>query len=404
MELWLERINRRHVQAGGGEVPETFREFIDPATYAKSVDYTVAKSRFHEVEAFWNFVVLTLVLVSSVLPWLYSRTFEFLGTSAWAKAAFLFAVGLGLSLPMLPLDWYEKFKLEQRFGFNTSTVKVWLTDKVKGLALGIALGYPLIVLVLKLVDWTGKYWWLWAWGAILVFQLIVSVLAPVLILPLFNKFVPLPDGSLRARLMTLARRVGFKAQSIQVMDGSKRSLHSNAFFIGLGRFRKIVFFDTLLKQLDEPELEAVLAHEIAHYKKKHIVKMLCWSALSLLAGLYVANVLARDSWFMRGFGFQPGDIAPALLLFSLLSGAVAFWFSPLLHWWSRRYEYEADRYAAEVVGKPDDLVTALRKLTEKNLSNLRPHPAYSRFYYSHPTLVEREAALQELKLPAAALT
>jgi len=219
------------------------------------------------------------------------------------------------------------------------------------------------------------------------------VLAPVLILPLFNKFTPLPDGSLRERLVKLAKRTNFHAKSIQVMDGSKRSRHSNAFFTGFGRFRKIVLFDTLMQQLAEPELEAVLAHEIGHYKKKHIVKMLVWSAAASLVGFAAISILARRDWFYRAFGFEPGSVVPALLLFGLLAGVVAFWFSPLAHAWSRRHEYQADAFAAQVMNESRSLIGALRKLTEKNLGNLTPHPLYSAFYYSHPTLLERERAL-----------
>jgi STE24 endopeptidase len=229
----------------------------------------------------------------------------------------------------------------------------------------------------------------------------MSVLAPVLILPLFNKLTPLPDGSLRERLLALATRTRFRAASIQVMDGSKRSKHSNAFFTGFGRFRKIVLFDTLITQLSEPELEAVLAHEIGHWRKRHIPKLLTLSALgSLLAFLFI-GWLAGQPWFGGAFGFTTGGelaftlagITPTLLLFILLSGVVMFWFGPLGHWLTRRYEYEADAYAKNIIGQAEPLVGALRKLNEKNLSNLTPHPLYSSFYYSHPTLLERERAL-----------
>jgi STE24 endopeptidase len=223
------------------------------------------------------------------------------------------------------------------------------------------------------------------------------VLAPVLIMPLFNKFTPLPEGSLRERLMALARRTGFKAQSVQVMDGSKRSRHSNAFFTGFGKFRKIVLFDTLIQQLSEPELEAVLAHEIGHYKKKHIVRFLVLSAALSLGAFYVLAFLARQGWFYEAFGFHAGNLAVALLLFGLLSGLVSFWLSPVFNFWSRRYEYQADAFAAAAVNQPDSLIGALRKLNEKNLSNLTPHPLYSGFYYSHPTLPEREGALLNLQ-------
>jgi STE24 endopeptidase len=228
------------------------------------------------------------------------------------------------------------------------------------------------------------------------------VLAPVLILPLFNKLTPLPDGPLKARLDALARRTQFVAQGIQVMDGSRRSRHSNAFFTGFGRLRKIVLFDTLIDQLNETELEAVLAHEIGHYKCRHIPKMLIGSALASLAGFYAIAWLARTPDFAKAFGFSPPNlatsftapsVAPVLLLFGLLAGTCTFWLSPIVHALSRRYEYQAGAFAREVMNDAQPLIGALRKLNEKNLSNLHPHPAYSRFYYSHPTLLEREAAL-----------
>jgi len=259
------------------------------------------------------------------------------------------------------------------------------------------------VLVLKVAAWAGAWWWLWDWGAVIMVQLIVSVLAPVAILPWFNQLTPLPTGSLRERLLDLARRTQFRAKSIQLMDGSKRSRHSNAFFTGFGRFRKIVLFDTLLEQLSEPELAAVVAHEIGHYRKGHVPKLLAGSALSLLAGFYLLAVLARQDWFYRAFGFERGNIAPALLLFGLLAGPAGFWLSPLAHWWSRRYEYQADAFAAQALGEAQPLISALRKLNGKNLSNLAPHPLYSRFYYSHPTLTERERALAGAGLGATGL-
>ncbi len=392
-ELWLNSLNRHHVRAHAGAVPEAFHDIVDEATYAKSVSYTLAKARLDQIDTTYEAALLLVVLVSGVLPWGHALAIHRLGGSVWAMAAFLFLAGVALSLPGLPIEWYYQFRLEQRFGFNTTTQTVWWMDRLKGLFLGLVLGYPLLVLVLKLVEWTGGWWWFWAWTALLLFQVLLSVLAPVLILPLFNRFTPLPEGSLRERLLRLADQTQFRARGIQVMDGSKRSRHSNAFFTGFGRFRKIVLFDTLTEQLAEPELEAVLAHEIGHFKKKHIPKTLLISALVSLAGFYVISLLAKQDWFYRAFGFAQGNIAPALLLFGLLAGVVTFWFSPLAHWWSRRYEYQADEFAAGVIGEPHPLVRALRKLTEKNLSNLTPHPVYSGFYYSHPTLLERERAL-----------
>jgi STE24 endopeptidase len=398
-QLCLEHLNQRFVLAHAAAVPEAFRGFIDEPTYARSVQYTLARGRLSWMDDTCRTVVLLALLFSGILPWLFGDVQNRLGDSAWAMAGFLFVVGLALALTALPLDWVEQFRLEERFGFNTTTARTWWTDRLKGALLALALGYPLLVLILKCVEWTGRWWWIWAWGAVLVFQLLLAVLAPVLILPLFNKLTPLPEGSLRQRLLALADQTRFRARSIQVMDGSKRSRHSNAFFTGFGRFRKIVLFDTLIQQLSEPELAAVLAHEIGHYKKRHIPKLLLFSALGSFLAFYLVSKLAGLSVFYQAFGFTAGSIVPALLLFGLLAGVVTFWFAPIAGMWSRRYEYQADAFAAEVMREPGPLIGALRKLNEKNLSNLTPHPLYSGFYYSHPTLLERERALRRRAEP-----
>ncbi|MCL5097521.1 MAG: M48 family metallopeptidase [Candidatus Omnitrophica bacterium] len=395
-EAWLEWLNRREARDHAASVPDVFRDFIDAPTYAKSVQYTLAKTRLNQVEAVWQMGLLIAVLFSGLLPWAFHQFDRGLGNSAWSMAAYLFVVGVVLAVAALPLDWYAQFRLEQRFGFNTTTPRTWWSDRLKGLLLGAALGYPLLVLILKLVDWIGTWWWVWAWGCVVAFQLLMAVLAPVLILPLFNKMTPLQTGPLRDRLLALAQRTGFRTKAIQVMDGSRRSRHSNAFFTGFGRFRKIVLFDTLVAQLADAELEAVLAHEIGHYQKRHVVKLLIGSAAGLLLGFGCVAWLARQAWFYRAFGFSTGSIVPALLLAGLLSGVIGFWLSPLIHYWSRRFEYQADAYSAKITGQPESLVRALRGLSEKNLSNLTPHPLYSRFFYSHPTLLERQQALRAM--------
>ena len=392
----LSRINRRYVQAHAGAVPEAFREVMDEATYAKSVSYTLAKSRLDQVDAVIDAVLLAAILVSGLLPATHGWFAREAGDSAWSMAAFLFCVGAVFSMTGLPLAWYSQFRLEQRFGFNTTTPGLWWLDRLKGFLLAAALGYPLLVLVLKLAQWTGPAWWLWAWGSFMVFQLVMALLAPVLILPLFNKFTPLPEGELRERLLALAERTGFRNRGIEVMDGSRRSRHANAYFTGFGRFRKIVLFDTLVGQMAGREIEAVLAHEIGHFKLRHIPKLLAWSAATLFGAFWIIAWLAEQNWFFQGFGFAEASPAAALLLFGLLSGLVSYWASPMVHWWSRRHEYQADAFAARSLGEAQPLVMALRKLYEKNLDNLTPHPLYSAFYYSHPTLLEREQALLEV--------
>jgi STE24 endopeptidase len=339
-------------------------------------------------------------LFSGALPWVLGKFTAAFGTSALAMAGFLFAMGVALSIIGLPFAWYAQFNLEDRFGFNTISLKTWILDRVKGFLLAVLLGFPLLALMLKLIEWTGQNWWIWAAILVIAFQLLLLLIAPAVIMPLFNKFTPLPEGSLRARLSALAQRTDYPTRSIEVMDGSKRSRHSNAFFTGFGRFRKIVLFDTLVAQLVEPELESVLAHEIGHYKKRHVVKLLGVSIFSMVTTFAVLAWLAHQEWFFSAFGFEyhagfaAWHIVPAMLCLGLLGETIGFWFSPFLHVWSRRFEYEADTFARAVIGSAEPLIQALRKLTEKNLSNLTPHPLYSCFYYSHPTLLEREQALQ----------
>jgi STE24 endopeptidase len=302
-ELVLESLNRRYLLNRTSGVPDGFKGVVDETTYKKSVQYTLAKSHLSQIESTYGAIVLLVALLSGLLPSIYQMFARGLGTSAWAMAGFLFATGLMFALSGLPLDWYQQFRLEERFGFNTTTPPLWWLDRFKGALLAAVLGYPLLALILKFVDWTGASWWLWAWSSVIVFQLVMVVAAPVLILPLFNKLTPLPEGTLRHRLLALGRRTGFEAKSILVMDGSKRSRHSNAFFTGFGRFRKIVLFDTLIQQLAEPELEAVLAHEIGHYKKRHIPKMIVLSAAGLFLGFFTIAWLARQPWLYTAFGF-----------------------------------------------------------------------------------------------------
>ena len=397
-ELWLSRLNRCHVRAHRNEVPPAFRGAMDESTYRRSIDYTMAKSRFGNIVNVFDAVVLIAVLFSGLLPWAFGK-FGF-GTSTLAMAGFLFVTGIALSIPGLPFAWYAQFKIEERFGFNTTSMKMWIVDRLKGLLLAVLLGCPVLVLVLKLIEWTGINWWLWAAAVVVAFQLLVLLIAPAIIMPLFNKFTPLAEGALRERLFALARRTGFPTRSIEVMDGSKRSRHSNAFFTGFGRFRKIVLFDTLIAQLTEPEVESVLAHEIGHYKKRHVVKLFGVSIAGIVMAFAAIAWLARQQWFYHAFGFErrvgfaATNVVPAMLLFALLSGTITFWVSPLIHIWSRRFEYDADAFAGATMGEPQSLIQALRKLSEKNLSNLTPHPFYSSFYYSHPTLLERERALR----------
>ncbi len=392
-QLVLEALNRTEVRRHADARPEALAGVMDDATYAKSVDYTLAKSRFSAVETMWEVVVLGTVLFSGLLPWLWAKFNGLAPGAAWSGALFLVGAMILLGLPNLPLAWWSQFRLEARFGFNKSTLGLWIADNIKSTLLGLVIGFPLAWGLLALVSWTGTWWWAWGFVLLFGFQLLMIVLYPKLILPLFNKLTPLPEGDVRARLLALSERTGFRAQTIEVMDGSKRSGHSNAFFTGFGRFRRIVLFDTLMAQLAQDELEAVLAHEIGHYKRGHIPKRLVTIGLLQLAAFGAIAWLSRAPWFNAAFGLPAGATAATFLLFGLLGGLVTFWFSPIGNRVSRKHEYEADAFAKDAMSSAAPLVGALRKLSQKNLSNLTPHPLYSAVYYSHPTLVERERAL-----------
>jgi len=401
VELWLSVLNRKASLAAAGAVPAAFKEVMDEETYDRAVAYSLAKNRLNFNEIWFDAGMLCLWLVpiwggKSLVAHIWNGLEGFVGTGLWAQAFVLFLVGMILSLPGIPWEWYAQFRLEERFGFNKSTVKLWIVDKLKGVLVGFALGYPLLVLILWLVGLT-TWWWLWAFAAFFVFQLVMMVVYPMFIMPLFNKFEELPEGELRTALFALGNRTGFRAKTILVMDGSKRSGHSNAFFTGFGRFRRVVLFDTLIEQLSQRQLEGVLAHEIGHYKLGHIPKMVLLSVVSLLVSFALLGWLATSPWFAEAFGFAsaPGQLGPTLLLFGMLSGLLTFWLSPLTNRLSRKHEYQADAFArAAMAGDPAPMIGALRRLSEKNLSNLTPHPLFSAFYYSHPTLLERDRALR----------
>jgi STE24 endopeptidase len=392
-ELGLNALNAATVRRHSSEPPAAVAAIMDQPTYRRTVAYTLAKLRLGSLEDVWDAVVLAAVIFSGVLPGLYAPFSAWAPGAAWSGASFLLVAGALLNLTGLPFDWWGQFRLEARFGFNQSTTGLWMMDKLKGLLLLLGIGFPVLWALLGLVRWTGGAWWLWGFALVFGFQLLLLVLYPKLILPWFNQLTPLAEGELRTRLLALADRTGFRAQTIQVMDGSKRSAHSNAFFTGFGRFRRIVLYDTLVAQLTPDELAAVLAHEIGHYKRGHVPKMLAVAAGLQFGGFALVAWLARSPWFNGAFGFAAGDLAPAFLLFGLLSGLVMFWLSPVFNLVSRRHEYEADAFARQAVGGAEPVVQALRKLARRNLSNLTPHPLYSGFHYSHPTVMEREHAL-----------
>ena len=399
VKFWLASRQMRHVAAHRNTVPPAFAASITLPAHQKAADYTLAKGRLGLLTmAFGALVLLGWTLLGGLD--LLNEAVRDVVQPRWGNMAYqlalLAAFGAIGSLLDLPFDIYSTFRVEQRFGFNRMTWKLYLADMLKGTLVGIVIGLPIAALILWIMGATGSLWWLWAWGAWMVFNLLMLVFYPTLIAPIFNKFVPLADESLKARVQALMARCGFAAKGLFVMDGSKRSAHANAYFTGFGAAKRVVFFDTLLNKLSPGEVEAVLAHELGHFKHKHVTKrMLAMFAISL-AGFALLGWLSGQAWFYSALGVQPSMAAAndalALLLFLLVAPVFGFFVSPLFAQLSRRHEFEADAYACKQASG-SDLAAALLKLHEDNAATLTPDPLYVRFYYSHPPASERLAAL-----------
>ncbi len=398
-KLWLATRQMRHVAAHRDTVPAAFANTVTLAAHRKAADYTLAKGRLGLLAlALGTTVLLGWTLLGgldALNTLLLNNVQPRLGDLGYQLALLVAFVLIG-SLIELPLDWYSTFRVEQQFGFNRMTLRLWLADLAKGTAVGALIGLPLAAGILWIMGHSGGLWWLYAWLAWVGFNLVLLVLYPTVIAPMFNKFEPLPDEALKTRVQALMQRCGFAAKGLFVMDGSKRSAHANAYFTGLGAAKRVVFFDTLLQRLSPGEVEAVLAHELGHFKRRHVVKrMVAIFAMSLL-GLALLGWLAGQSSFYAGLGVAlnlgaPND-ALALILFMLVLPPFTFFISPLMAHVSRVHEFEADAYAcAQADGR--DLARALLKLHEDNAATLTPDPLYARFYYSHPPASERLAAL-----------
>ncbi len=397
LKLWLNARQVRHVAQHRGEVPSTFASQISLSDHQKAADYTLAKAKVAQIDILIDAVVLVGWTLMGGLSALNEVVLSYMAPGIWQQVILVLAFSLVGGLIDLPTSLYQTFVLEQKFGFNKMTWKLWLSDSVKGLALGLVLGVPLIAMVLWLMQAGGVYWWIWTWCALVVWQLFLMAIAPNVIMPLFNQFTPLEDESLKARVNALMQRAGFTAKGFFVMDGSKRSAHSNAFFTGFGSSKRVVFFDTLLKQLTPSEMEAVLAHELGHFKHRHIVKMIATSFVMTFLGLAVLGYASQQIWFYTGLGVMPnltgGNEAVALLLFMLVVPVLTFLFAPISSWRSRVQEYEADAYAVSQTPAAD-LSSALLKLYQDNASTLTPDPWYVKFYYSHPPASLRLARMK----------
>jgi STE24 endopeptidase len=387
VRFWLGSRHIRHVLAHRNAVPPQFAEKVPLAAHQKAADYTVAKTKFGLLLLLVNTGVLIGFTLLGGLQWLSSALMGITGPGMTYQLGLLIAFAVISGAIDLPFDYYKQFVLEAKFGFNKMTPGLFVADLVKGVLLGAAIGLPLLWIILTLMEKSGQLWWFYAWLVFTAFQLLMLVLYPTVIAPLFNKFTPLADDSLRARIENLMRRVGFASKGLFVMDGSKRSAHGNAYFSGFGAAKRIVFFDTLLARLAPHEIEAVLAHELGHFKLKHIVKRIVVMFGVSLGFLALLGYLKGRTWFYTGLGVDPvfgvGNDAMALILFVLALPVFTFLFSPLTSITSRKHEFEADAFAAKH-SNAQDLVSALVKLYEDNASTLTPDPVHSAFYDSHP--------------------
>jgi STE24 endopeptidase len=389
VRFWLASRQLRHVLSHRNAVPAEFAEKIPLAAHQKAADYTVARTKFGLLTLLVNTLVLVGFTLLGGLQWLSVAIFKVTGAGMVYQLALLAAFALISGLIDLPFDYYKQFKLEQRFGFNKMSKGLFFGDMIKGALLGAAIGLPLAWVMLTLMDKSGNLWWLYAWIVWSGFQLLMMVLFPTVIAPMFNKFTPLEDQSLKSRIEGLMSRVGFASKGLFVMDGSKRSAHGNAYFSGFGANKRIVFFDTLLSRLQPQEIEAVLAHELGHFKLKHIIKRIGMMFAISLGFLALLGYLKTQLWFYTGLGVDPlvlagqNNDAMVLLLFMLVLPVFTFLFGPLTSISSRKHEFEADAFAAQHTDARD-LVSALVKMYEDNASTLTPDPLHSAFYDSHP--------------------
>lgn len=394
--FWLASRQIRHVATHRTTVPTPFHHTISLPAHQKAADYTVAKLRIGLLDAALAAAILVGWTLMGGLNALNQVLIGWMGQGMHQQLALLVAFAAIGGLMELPLAWYRIFRLEERFGFNRMTLKLWLSDGLKGVLVGLAIGLPVAALVLWLMDSAGPYWWLWAWGAWMGFNLLLLVIYPTVIAPLFNQFKPLDDEALKTRIQQLMQRCGFSAKGLFVMDGSKRSAHANAYFTGFGPAKRVVFFDTLLQQLSPAEIDAVLAHELGHFRHRHIIKRIGLLFGISLLGFALLGWLSAQLWFYTGLGVTPSftdsNSALALILFLSVVPLATFFITPLMSQLSRQHEFEADAFAmAHTDGKA--LASALLKLYQDNASTLTPDPLFVKFYYSHPPASERLARM-----------
>jgi STE24 endopeptidase len=395
IKLWLALRQLNHVEEHREQVPAEFQEKVDLASHQKAADYTCAKVNFSMLTIIFDSIILFALTRGGVIQHLCDWSAQTFTNPLLQGVSLIVAVLVISSLLDIPFNLYNTFVIEARFGFNKTTWCLYLADSVKGLLLGAALGLPLLFGVLWLMSAMGDYWWLYVWFVWVTFNLALLFIYPTFIAPIFNKFKPMQDDALKTRIESLLQKCGFASNGLFVMDGSKRSAHGNAYFTGFGKTKRIVFFDTLLERLTGNEIEAVLAHELGHFKHRHVIKRIVYTFIISLGFLWLLAQLVNSTGFYNGLGVTSQTTASALLLFFIALPTFTFLFQPLSAAYSRKHEFEADRYAAQQTDARD-LVTALVKLYQDNAKTLTPDPLYANFYESHPPALERITQLQKL--------
>jgi STE24 endopeptidase len=394
VQFWLSARQKSYVSEHRNQVPVAFQDKVTLTAHQKAADYTIEKSKLGDIDSGVGMLFLLLLTVGGGISLVFDfwSTFDFSPmVSSLISVASIFLL---MTVVEIPFSLYQTFVIEDKYGFNKNTLPQFTKDQLISMALTLGIGLPILALILWVMDSIGSLWWLYAWAIVLSFSLLMSWLFPTVIAPLFNKFTPMQDGSLKERIQSLLQRCGFNSQGIFIMDGSRRSGHGNAYFTGLGNNKRIVFFDTLVESLDEEELEAVLAHELGHFKCKHVIKMLVASSVMTLISFAVLGFLITQAWFFDGLGVSTHSNAAALLLFMLVSPVFTTFMQPISAYFQRKFEFEADEFATQNA-KGSKMISGLVKLYEENASTLTPDPIYSAFHYSHPPAAIRIAHIEQ---------
>lgn len=399
IQFWLAKRQSDHVASHRSAVPDAFKDRVSLEAHQKAADYTIEKGKLGLIDSIIGVIVLLWLTIGGGIGSAFEYWTAHITSPMWSSLLAVATVFLVMTLIELPISLYQTFVIEEKYGFNKNTIQQFAKDLFLQLGLSAAIGLPILALVLWVMDSVGTLWWLWAWAIIMSLSLLMSWLFPTVIAPLFNKFTPMQEGSLKDRIQGLLARCGFNSKGIFIMDGSKRSGHGNAYFTGLGNNKRIVFFDTLVNSLDEEELEAVLAHELGHFKRKHVIKMLVATSVMSLISLAILGWLIHEPWFYNGLGVEQPSNAAALLLFILVSPVFTFFMQPISAYFQRKFEFEADDFAASNA-KATKMISGLVKLYEENASTLTPDPLYSAFHYSHPPAAIRIAHLETKMQPS----